>query len=118
MTQRRSISQKAITIFEKSGGKCWYCGTILQYETFHVDHFFPRALGGTNELENLVPSCASCNMRKGRNTVHEFRQDIRFRSARMPHFTEEQLAYLMDVHEVDVDPGVSPFWYERQGLSR
>ncbi|WMI34018.1 HNH endonuclease [Microbacterium phage Finalfrontier] len=39
---------------------CFYCPAPAE----HVDHFHPRALDGTDALENLVPACAPCNLRK------------------------------------------------------
>ena len=40
---------------------CLYCGAPGPST---IDHFIPRALGGSNELENLVPACTPCNQRK------------------------------------------------------
>jgi len=40
---------------------CAYCGG-----PFHdVEHFIPRALGGSDDFENLVPACSECNAAKG-----------------------------------------------------
>ena len=44
----------------KYAGKCAYCGGPFE----HLDHFVPLSLGGTDEASNLLPSCASCNLRK------------------------------------------------------
>jgi 5-methylcytosine-specific restriction endonuclease McrA len=32
----------------------------------NLDHFIARALGGTNEIDNLFTACRECNNRKGR----------------------------------------------------
>ena len=64
-------------IWDKTNGKCIYCGVQLmdveesrqprfnraRYR-FTVDHFVPKKLGGTNKIQNLVPSCGGCNNRK------------------------------------------------------
>jgi 5-methylcytosine-specific restriction endonuclease McrA len=42
------------------GGACFYCAGPHE----HDDHFIPISRGGTNELGNLVPACASCNTSK------------------------------------------------------
>lgn len=44
---------------------CSYCGNRLSRESIHVDHFVPMKQGGTDDLENLVPACGSCNSSKG-----------------------------------------------------
>jgi len=53
-------------IFERDGFKCAYCGKT-SYEDgvkLHVDHVYPRSLGGKNHGFNLVTSCERCNMTK------------------------------------------------------
>lgn len=56
-------------VFALKGSQCFYCGA----DASHVDHKTPRARGGTNDIENLVPACASCNIAKGMMTVEEWR---------------------------------------------
>jgi hypothetical protein len=41
---------------------CRYCGN--QSGPFHIDHVYPVSKGGATSLENLVTSCASCNLKK------------------------------------------------------
>jgi len=43
---------------------CRYCGAKAPQVVLHVDHVFPRALGGSNEPGNLVTACADCNWGK------------------------------------------------------
>lgn len=55
-------------------GECWYCGDKLQLDgPWHVEHVIPRVEGGSDTLENLVPSCVDCNRRKGRKDIESFR---------------------------------------------
>ena len=44
-------------------GLCFWCGEKVS-RRYHVDHVIPLARGGSNNPENLVISCASCNSRK------------------------------------------------------
>lgn len=50
---------------------CHYCsGPTLLTSTGHpqrrtVDHVIPQSFGGTDDLDNLVLACASCNSKKG-----------------------------------------------------
>lgn len=50
------------TLFLKElyGDKCFYCGGEFE----HVDHFIPLARGGFDCVDNIVPSCATCNTSK------------------------------------------------------
>ena len=41
-------------------GVCGYCSGPLG--DYHVDHIFPMAAGGTNNIDNLVLSCPRCNL--------------------------------------------------------
>lgn len=49
------------------GGRCGYCGV---HETavggeLELDHYHPRAAGGSDDIENLVYACTACNRFKG-----------------------------------------------------
>ncbi len=46
-------------------GRCAYCD-VGAYE--HQDHVVPLSKGGTHSLDNVVPSCRDCNLRKGTET--------------------------------------------------
>ena len=51
------------------GSSCFYCGKPMAVDApaglFTLDHVRPVALDGTDDLHNLVFSCAPCNKRKG-----------------------------------------------------
>lgn len=67
------ISRRRRTIFEKSKGRCHYCGTSLDLAgKWHVEHQLPRALGGGDEAMNLVAACVPCNLGKGDRTAIEY----------------------------------------------
>jgi len=46
---------------ERDNCTCRYCGAPAG----HVDHVFPKAMGGTDHLFNLVAACSACNLSKG-----------------------------------------------------
>lgn len=64
--------------------ECFYCGVPLdgrrvqtgpnRYEFAWptIDHLVPRAAGGTDDPDNLVPACTRCNYAKGTSSVDEF----------------------------------------------
>lgn len=98
MAKRKPIKWGAESpeVIARSGNRCWYCGDNLAagrheeydnrgalveywpildgyYERRTVDHVMPLSRGGSNELNNLVLACRSCNCRKGTLTVDEWR---------------------------------------------
>lgn len=52
-------------------GKCHWCHKKIK-GTPHADHVIPLAKGGTNYINNIVPSCATCNFSKGAKLPHDF----------------------------------------------
>ena len=66
-TLQRKISRRAL--FARDGWRCMYCGTTNGRLT--LDHVVPRSRGGDSVWENVVTSCAPCNMRKGNRLPHE-----------------------------------------------
>jgi hypothetical protein len=64
-------------VWEKSDGRCWYCGVQTRpFDDFVVDHMVALALGGSNDIANLVPCCWRCNSRKGARRLAEFRLEF------------------------------------------
>lgn len=52
--------------------KCVYCNSNLNNRDWHLDHYQPKAKGGRNVINNLVPSCRHCNMMKGSMVAEHF----------------------------------------------
>jgi hypothetical protein len=57
------------SVWAKTSGKCAYCAQPLTSQrgrpnSFHVDHVLSVAKGGSDDIANLIPSCATCNTRK------------------------------------------------------
>jgi len=64
---------KRAKVYDKYDGRCAYCGELLYIYDFHVDHIHPKSLGGNDGIENLNPSCKTCNIQKRSRTISEFR---------------------------------------------
>jgi 5-methylcytosine-specific restriction endonuclease McrA len=45
-------------------------------KTMQVDHVHSLYQGGADEFENMLPSCRSCNHRKGAMSLKQFRAEI------------------------------------------
>lgn len=53
--------------------KCFYCKIIVKRGiNLHLDHKIPLSRGGSHSIDNLVPSCKTCNLQKGTKTNEEF----------------------------------------------
>lgn len=57
------------SVWEKTNGRCVYCTCHLTWEpgrpnSFHADHVLCATKGGSDDIANLIPSCASCNSKK------------------------------------------------------
>jgi 5-methylcytosine-specific restriction endonuclease McrA len=57
-------------LVEAHGNRCAYDGAP---GPLHADHRLPLKRGGTNVIENILPACARCNLRKHLMTEEEFR---------------------------------------------
>src|ERR671923_384498 len=66
-TVQRKISRRAL--FARDGWRCAYCGTSTGRLT--LDHVVPRSRGGDSVWENVVTSCAPCNLKKGNRLPEE-----------------------------------------------
>lgn len=60
------LYRQQIEKLQKSNHSCAYCGKVFTTpKEATVDHIFPRIKGGTNEMENIVFACKTCNSSKG-----------------------------------------------------
>lgn len=74
-----------ITIREKYGGRCAYCGDTL-HQKWCADHIIPLMRGhgknggngnpGEDRIENIVPACVACNTSKATFSIDEWRDKI------------------------------------------
>lgn len=79
-----SVKTKRITfppetrefIYKKTDCRCGICGKKVKYKDFTVDHIMPLDRGGTNNVDNLQPTCKQCNTLKANSTDKEFMRSI------------------------------------------
>ena len=96
------MKSKQQAVWNKTDGRCWYCGKELErsdsYQDFKnrfvPDHMVPKCQGGSNDLDNLVPACWSCNSKKAGKNVEEYRAHVALRDAGIPYFTPQQIIWL------------------------
>lgn len=73
VNQLMPVSRRRREVYAKSNGICAYCRRPLKMAgAWHVEHAQPKALGGSDDLSNLVASCVPCNLAKRDRTAIEF----------------------------------------------
>lgn len=74
MTRRKLTKTEREEVYKKCHGHCAYCGQPIKYEDMQVDHVKPLRLNGEDAIENMLPSCRSCNHYKRGNSLEAFRK--------------------------------------------
>jgi hypothetical protein len=57
------------SVLRRDGFRCVYCGATAKEQKLHVDHVYPKSMGGTDDESNLVTSCEPCNLGKSNKHV-------------------------------------------------
>lgn len=68
---------------------CYWCQQELVEESASRDHLTPLSRGGSDSIENIVPSCFPCNTAKGAKTEAEYREYLLLIR---PRFTNSETA--------------------------
>jgi hypothetical protein len=90
------LEKKRRIVYKKYNQKCAYCGIHLLYKQMQVDHITPKYRGstqeeissyglfkGTNDIDNLNPSCGSCNSSKSTFTIEKWRKELVLKEMRL-----------------------------------
>lgn len=118
------MNKKRQAIWDKSGGKCWYCGCELP-ERWDADHFHPvirnpstgeMLIPELDVMENLVPSCKPCNNFKHSYDIEGFRWTINEQFENVPK-NSTGMRQLMRLSLVDIESKPVIFWFEKQGIT-
>ena len=56
----------------RTNDTCWYCRSKVSSKELTADHVFPRVVGGTNNMENIIYVCKTCNSSKGKKDLMEW----------------------------------------------
>lgn len=114
MTKRKQLTKaQRQQIWQKLNGHCAYCGCELPIDKMAVDHVISLHIGGADKMENMLPSCRSCNYYKGTLTLEMFREAVgRFHSVLM----RDSVTYKNAVRfgQVVPKPHGVVFYFERQ----
>ncbi|MFO0678196.1 MAG: HNH endonuclease [Polyangiaceae bacterium] len=75
-TPRTSVRLTRRNLMFRDAHQCQYCGKRPPLRDLNIDHVLPRSRGGDDTWENLVTSCRTCNLRKGRRTPEEANMNL------------------------------------------
>lgn len=76
--KRGKIAKRLVqAMFAQQVGMCAYCSRSL-LDGYHVEHIIPVCVGGSNRPDNLVLSCAPCNLYAGSKAFGTFSAKQRY----------------------------------------
>ncbi len=64
-------------VHNKYNGHCAYCGKSIIIKDMQIDHIIPKRNKGTDDIDNLNPSCRRCNHYKRADSLNLFRKMIK-----------------------------------------
>lgn len=113
--KRRKLSkQEREIIYQKTNGHCAYCGCELEFKNMQADHVQPFILGGSEDIDNFMPSCRSCNHYKSTLGLEEFRNWMQT----LPDRMLRDNVNFRNLHRfgiISVDRSPVKFYFERLG---
>jgi hypothetical protein len=97
----QEVKRRRKLALQRTYHRCIYCGQ----RGHTVDHYYPRELGGSDDVDNLFAACRSCNSCKGPRPLHEARHVMALLVLGWPPFTIAEMAWLrergLDLTEYD-----------------
>lgn len=76
---RKKLSKaERLEVYNKTSGHCAYCGCEIPFKGFNADHVKCFAWNGVeaDTVDNMLPSCRSCNNYKHTMTLESFRTEL------------------------------------------
>ncbi len=83
--KRRALTKaERLIIYNKTDGHCAYCGEKIELKAMQADHVAPieyaviigKCGHDPNHIDNLLPTCRSCNYIKSSMTIEMFRRRV------------------------------------------
>ena len=102
-------------VHQMYGGRCAYCGKVIALKEMQVDHYWPecrsaRYNGDINCMDNLKPSCRSCNHYKRDSPPEFFREMMKSIHQRLATIYIFKVA--ADYGIVEIKPFDGRFYFE------
>ena len=103
LTPKSAKKRYRQSIYEAWNHKCVYC----KADATSLDHIIPRFKSGSNNRNNLVPACRSCNSNKASTKMEDWYQQQEFftqaRMDRIKSWMNQEVVELF-VYSVDTTP--------------
>lgn len=68
---KKDVKFSRASVYQRDGHRCQYCGEKKATRALTYDHVVPFSRGGPTTWNNIVTSCAACNLRKRNRTPEE-----------------------------------------------
>lgn len=112
ITRRREARKHKPALMERTGGKCEWCGSVVEGQNATVDHIDPDR---GNTLDNLALLCRSCNARKSNGSLERLsrideayrRRDARAREDGWSSYDAQERAFECPCHHYGCPPDCS-----------
>lgn len=111
-------------IYNKYNGHCAYCGTHITLSEMQVDHLQPKWHNltdedcekkgidrGTDDEDNLMPSCRACNYYKHTSTLDGFRARLAVLQSIVMESFNARLA--LKYQMISLQPWDGKFYFEK-----
>ena len=106
MNKRKPISKKLREqVYQKYNGHCAYCGCELEIKDMQVDHVLSVARAkwikdelDLNNIDNLMPSCRSCNYYKDTCSIETFRKNLIYYRKKTSHIITKRFPNFIKNH--------------------
>lgn len=93
--------------------KCCYCGVEIEtHVDMHIDHFKPKSKITHETIENLVCSCATCNLTKRDRDLEEFRFCLAVKNSVLNGVVIPNIVKKIMAVGVDMPIELKPFYFE------
>jgi hypothetical protein len=60
-TRKALAKSQRLAVLQKTDSKCHICGKPITIDHFQADHVKSHITGGTDSVDNFLPSCNTCN---------------------------------------------------------
>lgn len=100
---RKAITKKMrFDVFKRDDFTCAYCGSTPPKVVLQVDHIHPVALGGSNDIDNLITSCQPCNIGKGATSLASIPQSLAEKAKMIEEQEQQIIGYQQVISEREI----------------